>query len=749
MALLTLKDIGKIYVSEGNVTVGIRGVNLSFDRGEFVAITGKSGSGKSTLLNIMSGMDTYEEGELYIEGTPTSHYLQPEWEQYRQTYISFIFQDYNIIESFTVLQNVELALMHMEDKKARREKAIELITRVGLKSHIRQKGSQLSGGQKQRTVIARALAKDSPIILADEPTGNLDAQTSKEIMALLKEVSTDKLVLVVTHNFDDVSAYATRHVRIFDGAVESDRLLATKAPASSPDVSAIPPSTPSRTIRDGLSLGGHIFFAKPKLSVFLCLLMVIAMLGIFAITSFCGEMGTLFEPSYMFAPIDGRVVVAHQNGTPLSEAEVAELAATYDAKDILHHDYLLDMGGSSYATYLYGTVNHPIELEYTYGETFGEDIIGHYPETVGEVFLYLPISYQTHFGKDELRVEQIKLMDSITYTISGVAYYYDNNLTPKCLFSNEGFSVATSMMYLMRGNFKDSKVICDDGNRLQNTSVTEITVSLDVPDGKIVVYSSALAAKKEANPSVTLSLHFFAHYTSYDYRFDTSPHTLIFEEMYEDDILLLEPSLLTEGGGVGLSIAMSDEVICALSEEVLSSTYRQASLFFDDKKEAEEKATAMRKAGYVAVPSHATYTPHPLDTVLNMIGAGGMAVVWVMSVLFLSFFLHLCSDRSLSAFKGDMAIMRSMGIPVRTIKVGMYVRMLYAMIPALVLMALSAILIFTSPIWNAIFTYLYGWQYALIVLGMLLITLRTTHKQIGKLFGESVKKALRGGATHD
>ena len=194
---------------------------------------------------------------------------------------------------------------------------------------------------------------------------------------------------------------------------------------------------------------------------------------------------------------------------------------------------------------------------------------------------------------------------------------------------------------------------------------------------------------------------------------------------------------------------MSDEVICALSEEVLSSTYRQASLFFDDKKEAEEKATAMRKAGYVAVPSHSTYTPHPLDTVLNMIGAGGMAVVWVMSVLFLSFFLHLCSDRSLSAFKGDMAIMRSMGIPVRTIKVGMYVRMLYAMIPALVLMALSAILIFTSPTWNAIFTYLYGWQYALIVLGMLLITLRTTHKQIGKLFGESVKKALRGGATHD
>ena len=154
MALLTLKDIGKIYVSEGNVTVGIRGVNLSFDRGEFVAITGKSGSGKSTLLNVISGMDSYEEGELYVEGRTTSHYLQTEWEEYREKYISFIFQDYNIIESFTVLENVELALMNIENARERRERALALIERVGLSSHKNHKGSKLSGGQKQRTVIA-------------------------------------------------------------------------------------------------------------------------------------------------------------------------------------------------------------------------------------------------------------------------------------------------------------------------------------------------------------------------------------------------------------------------------------------------------------------------------------------------------------------------------------------------------------------------------------------------------------------
>ncbi|MBO4626470.1 MAG: ATP-binding cassette domain-containing protein, partial [Lachnospiraceae bacterium] len=123
MSLLRLENIGKIYVSENNVAVGIRGVNLSFDLGEFVAITGASGSGKSTLLNVISGMDTYEEGEFYVEEQPTSHYLQPDWEEYRQKYISFIFQDYNIIDSFTVLQNVELALMSIADPAARRKRA--------------------------------------------------------------------------------------------------------------------------------------------------------------------------------------------------------------------------------------------------------------------------------------------------------------------------------------------------------------------------------------------------------------------------------------------------------------------------------------------------------------------------------------------------------------------------------------------------------------------------------------------------
>ena len=222
MALLEVAHISKIYTTEGNVSVGISDVNLMFDKNEVVAITGSSGSGKSTLLKVLGGVENYEEGELYIDGKPTSHYTKSEWADYLGEYISFIFQDYNILESFTVLENVEFALTSIKDKKERHNRAVDIVKRVGLEHRINSRGSQLSGGEKQRTVIARAIAKDSPIILADEPTGNLDTNTARDILKLLQEISRDKLVIIVTHNYDDVQHFATRHIVIAAGKVESD-----------------------------------------------------------------------------------------------------------------------------------------------------------------------------------------------------------------------------------------------------------------------------------------------------------------------------------------------------------------------------------------------------------------------------------------------------------------------------------------------------------------------------------------------
>lgn len=750
MALLQLKDIGKIYVSESNVAVGIRGVNLSFERGEFVAITGKSGSGKSTLLNVISGMDTYEEGELFVEGQPTSHYLQPEWEDYREKYISFIFQDYNIIDSLTVLQNVELALMHIEDVKERRKRALTLIDRVGLRSHVGQKGSKLSGGQKQRTVIARALAKDSPIILADEPTGNLDSRTSEEIIALLKEVSRDKLLIVVTHNFEQVEAHATRHIRIFDGAVESDTVISAPTPreqnADAPargSVKMAKKAERKKNLKNGLILGRTIFTAKPRLSLFLCLLMIIGTLGVFMVTTLSGEAGELFAPNYMFTHIDGRVIVTTQNGEVISEDEVRALAEKYGAKDYLRVDSLLDMG-TGYFRYPYQGYERYLHTVPVYGEDFGKPDIGSYPTQRDEVLLYLPISYQKDFGKDSLLIDELD-MQGLPIRISGIRYYYDNNLIPRCLFTEDGFRAATAVEYILNRSSTSIVLTVTSNDMSLEAGIYNMELSFDVPADKIYVSERYYAELLKTGEAFTSKLTFAAQYYNWNFNFGDSPTSMTFLEHFDNDEIEIMPDSGEPNRGPDL--VMSDEMLQRIAEEVLERSYTQASLFFKNDKEAHAAASAMRDEGYIAVPSDTEYAPSADEAILGVVSGLAVALVWFVAILFLAFFINLCSARALGAFKGDMAIMRSMGIPVQVIRIAMYTRMALALIPGFVCMAAAAILIFTSPVMNEFFVYLYAWQYGAIALGMILLTVMITKKQVRRLFNESVKKSLKGDSA--
>lgn len=753
MALLRLQDIGKIYVSEGSVAVGIRGVNLSFDRGEFVAVTGKSGSGKSTLLNVISGMDSYEEGELYIEEQTTSHYLQPEWEEYREKYISFIFQDYNIIESFTVLENVELALMHIEDSKVRRARALELIERVGLSSHIKHKGSRLSGGQKQRTVIARALAKDSPIILADEPTGNLDSRTSREIIELLREVSRDKLLIVVTHNFEQVEHCATRHVRIFDGAVESDHVITrpdvTSAGSEVKETGA--KKSLATDVRRGALLGRSIFTAKPRLSFFICLLLLVGTLGIFVTTSFFTSDITVFDKNFMFNHIDGRLIVVKQNGSPITEAELEELASVSGAESVLHYDKLLDYAqrGGNTVFYREDGINHTLFINPTYEKDYGAMTVGRYPEAPGEVILYLPIYMQPHFGKDEILIDRITL-NSLSLSVVGIKYYYDNNILPECSFTAEGFENATAAFYLLGSS--DASVNLDftapDAGKVSLYGLTCIP-SYEVEDGRIFVDvpSYQYYAKQGTVEDVDLMIKCFYYDRNYDY-FDDSVTTLTFQKEYGANALTQNRPGLADDYMSGDGVAyVSISIIREIAHEVLEMSYAQATLFYGNDRAAHEAADILSELGYIAVPSDTEYEPDALDTVLDVIMSAVMAFLWVIAIVFIAFFINLCTSRALSAFKGDMAIMRSMGISVRVIRIGMYVRMFISLIPAFVLTAAAAVTVFTVPTLNSHFTYMYAWQYVAIAAGMIILTVRVTRKQIRKLFSESVKTALRGGSA--
>lgn len=221
--MLELKNVKKHYSVGGNVTKALDGVSIGFRQKEFVAILGTSGSGKTTLLNVIGGLDNYDTGDLVINGQSTKAFTDSEWDAYRNNSIGFVFQSYNLISHLGILDNVKLGMtLSGVSKEEKHRKAVDALERVGLKAHLNKKPNQLSGGQMQRVAIARALANDPDILLCDEPTGALDTETSVQIMDLIKELSEEKLVIMVTHNPELAEEYASRVVLLSDGQVISD-----------------------------------------------------------------------------------------------------------------------------------------------------------------------------------------------------------------------------------------------------------------------------------------------------------------------------------------------------------------------------------------------------------------------------------------------------------------------------------------------------------------------------------------------
>jgi len=221
--MLELNDIKKDYVSGSTTVSALKGINLRFRDCEFVSILGQSGCGKTTMLNIIGGLDKYTSGDLKINGVSTKNYKDRDWDFYRNNSIGFVFQSYNLIPHQTVLSNVELALtLSGVSKTERKRRAIEALEKVGLGEQIHKKPNQMSGGQMQRVAIARALVNNPDILLADEPTGALDTETSIQIMELLKEISKDRLIIMVTHNPELAKDYSTRIVRLLDGVITDD-----------------------------------------------------------------------------------------------------------------------------------------------------------------------------------------------------------------------------------------------------------------------------------------------------------------------------------------------------------------------------------------------------------------------------------------------------------------------------------------------------------------------------------------------
>ena len=283
--MLELKDIKKEYPGGGETLEALKGISLTFRNSEFVSVLGPSGCGKTTMLNIIGGLDQYTEGDLVINGRSTKDFRDRDWDAYRNHSIGFVFQSYNLIPHQTVLQNVELALTLSGVSKAeRRERAKKALEEVGLSSQLRKKPGEMSGGQMQRVAIARAIVNNPDIILADEPTGALDTETSVQVMEILKKIAEDRLVIMVTHNPDLATRYSTRIIRMLDGVITGDSNPLTKEELGQLKESAKEEKAPKQGKKPSMSFGTSFGLSLKNL---------FTKKGRTALTSFAGSIGII------------------------------------------------------------------------------------------------------------------------------------------------------------------------------------------------------------------------------------------------------------------------------------------------------------------------------------------------------------------------------------------------------------------------------------------------------------------------
>lgn len=352
--MIKLKDVSKYYYNKGLITSGITKINAEFNIGEFIVITGESGSGKSTLLNVISGLDTYEDGEMYIDGKETSHYGDEDFEEYRKEYISNIFQNFNLVGSYTVYQNIELVmLINGYTKKEARPKILKLINEVELTRYKNTRVSKLSGGQKQRVAIARALAKNTPIIIADEPTGNLDKRAAESVLKTLALTAKDKLVIVVTHNYEQVEKYATRKITMFDGKILEDKIITKTDEVKTDGNLESKKMKPLSKLRLGVR---NTFNIVPK---FLLLLAVFLFMFAAITTEMAGLRENKYEEervgnnSYLQNKDTSRIIINKSDKSPFTDEDYERIEALGNISRIQKDDYLEDLSASLYSDYYY------------------------------------------------------------------------------------------------------------------------------------------------------------------------------------------------------------------------------------------------------------------------------------------------------------------------------------------------------------------------------------------------------------
>lgn len=710
--MIRLDNLSKYYHNEGNVVLGLRKINLELKIGEFVAITGESGSGKSTLLNVISGLDTYEDGELYINNEETSYYDETDWENYRRNYIGFVFQNYNLIDSYSVLENVETALIISgASREERRKKAIEILNKVGLGKHLKHKGTKLSGGEKQRLAIARAIAKDAPIIVADEPTGNLDSKTGEQIIELLHEISKEKLVIIVTHNYALVEKYVTRKIRIYDGELVEN--LEFKKPVVSDEIKLT--SKETSHYKKALIFTGLNLKNQPKRTFFMLL---VTLVTTFIISIVFGQIliaGINADSSYgnfnTFFPhaTPDRIVVKRVDEKPITIEEYNKIKALSNVKMVVKEDTVLDLAGIVQSDYIYhyfasGGISPVSRI------TKDDLIEGRLPENDNQVVITynyseIPIphnstlylesrQYYTTFEFQDVEVvgmvserypQEVYVTDAMLQKINNSYNYFKENNKITFKFPEE----------LMRTPFTLERL----------TLVPDISVK----DDEVMVLVQYLFDMDISEIDVKAVINDGVK----EYKVKVSDKTNSF--IYNDSTIRVSPKVY-------------DELVKKVD------TYYQHTVYVKNVSDIDKTIDTLRGMGYYAFCPYKTGINRYFDIGILI---GEVAVILFSALVMFCIYLlsFLVIKTILNSKRRDYAILRSVGLDAKAIKTTIIMEIVISFVIAFIILFIAIMAIKAKPIKDMYNTY-HWYDYIIlffinIIIGYL-TSLRYNRKMIEK-----------------
>ncbi len=663
--MIKLKNISKYYYSKGMISSGISKVNLQLDKGEFVVITGESGSGKTTLLNVISGLDSYEEGEMFVDGKETSHYQASDFEVYRKRYVGNIFQDFNLINSYTVYQNVELILLiNGYSRQEIKKRAPRIIEKVGLTPYAKTKVSKLSGGQKQRTAIARALAKDTDIIVADEPTGNLDSASAEGVVRLLSEISKDKLVIVVTHNYEQFAPYATRKIKMHDGKVAEDIQEKTSNASVAKDAPAKRHQDKNITAGGKIKLGvRNTFNIVPKFMLLLIVFLFVVVAVASQYTTFRhqdAEEAKLGYNDYFYNYSEDRVVVKKVDDSEFTADDLKAMRNAPNVRSVVRNDIMLD-------TWLYiedeefSYEAYPHSLE----EFEGKILEGRMPEAEKEAVLAVNRD-DYYFGEDMLGDTISQVMDKNF----NIAVTDDINMSIKIV--GFAYTDGSSETDMYAGRLYVPDALLDSMRKEIYHSNSQVSIELN---GKVLLYEpGSFYCRVMPNDIVekgNVVIFEEAHNFYSDENARGEEITIAVENMYYTDSVDLtisdvydEYTFQQKTGEKDYDYYNGSIYVCPSDYDLLfeKGNY-QATVYVEDMAYMNDALDSLKNMGYVLLPLKDTLVAFS-DDVSGIIEVP-IAILIIIVMFFVAYFVIRLILKSRAVY---FSILRMLGMAKRSMR---------------------------------------------------------------------------------